>query len=951
MWILFFQITIQHSCAQIKTTGLPFIKNYSSEDYNATTENWCVEQDDRGVMYFANGNGILEFDGARWDIIPTIMKSEVRCLAKDGNGRIYVGSHVDLGYITSNDYGVPEFYSLMDRVRSVDRNFNNINQIHITDHGVFFVSEKSILIYKNFTIKRVVKAQSRFQYSNFINHKFYTLDEGRGIVTFKNNKLIDVPNGTQFANDQLHLILRYDHDQLLFVFRDHGFMLYDGHTFKPYHVELEEQIIDSNPSCGINYGIDNIIIGTTHNGIYVLNKSGRLFQHINLDKGLNSNRVFDVFADKDKNIWLALENGITNLELNSPFTLFNQHTGLGGAGLSSTFFENHLYLGTSQGMFYSEWQEDTVSKFSETSFTKIQGINDPVYYIDKVQDQLLMGTQNGTYLYSPHSQKVQRISDHRGGLKFIELESKPGYILQGYYEGILVFKKSKNGHIEYLYEVDEFDERCEYIEEDIDGSIWVSQDNKGLWRLELDEHLRRVKSKRKYIATDGLPFDIRNKVFKVHGEVVFATEKGIYKYNRTKNEFYPDTIINEYIGDLYINRLFQDNKANIWFEAARKSEQNGSLVFEVGMLKRLNLNKYKLTHSELLKFKGKNLDYVASVDAQHVILGMEDGFIHYDLNFEKNYKAKFQTMIRKVECTSLTKDSIIFGGLFTDLYRLTTIKQPYRQRDFSEKSQQLSDLNLKIKELSQRADSASKNGRYEQYMNIQEELNSLEVYEKKMNEVWATEYLVFPANMNALRFDFASNFLESSNKTEYQYFLQNITDYENGDQTWSSWSNKDFKEYTNLKSGKYVFRVRSKNVYGNISDEAKYRFSIREPWHESTWFNSIQIAFLMLLMITSFYFNRSRKLYKISAVLTLLVIISIFEFVTERLEIELSSYSGGVFFFTLIMNIILAMSLLPLEHFLKKRLRKSHMKYEMEHHDDIQRKIARKKKKRKPDSK
>ncbi len=921
--------------AQIKTTGLPFIKNYSSEDYNATTENWCVEQDNRGIMYFANGNGILEFDGAHWTIIPTVLKSEVRCLAKDGNGRIYVGSHVDLGYIESEERGIPQFHSLMNHIRRIDRDFNHINKIHITEQGVFFVSERAIFIYKNYTIKRVIKARNRYQYSGFINHKFYTLDEGEGIVTYKNNKLINAPGGRQFKDDQLHLILRFDHNRLLFVFRDHGFMLYDGKEFTKYNVELENFVLESHPSCGINYGLDDIIIGTTHNGIFILNKSGKLQQHINLDKGLNSNRVFDVFEDKDRNVWLALENGISKLDVHSPFTLFNQHTGIGGAGLSSTFLQNKLYLGTSQGLFFSEWTADSSSSFSETSFTKIDGINDPVFYMGKYRDNILMGTQNGTYLYSPESNDVKQLSDYRGGLKFIELESKPGYLLQGYYDGILVFRQVGKDQVEFLYKVDGFDERCEYIEEDQNGHIWVSQDNKGLWKLELDAKLRRVKEQRKYIATDGLPFDIRNKVFKIHGEIVFATEKGIYKYRSDSNRFYPDTIINKYIGDLYINRLFQDKKANIWYEAARKSPINESLVFELGMLKRITANKYQLTHRELLKFKGKNLDYVASVDAQHVILGMENGFIHYDLDFQKNYEARFDALIRKVECTSGQKDSLIFGGLFTDLYGAATIKQPYRQRHFNEKAKTLADLNRKINELKKIADSASKAENYDRYVLIQEELNVLERLEQSMNEVWASEYLKFHSSMNSFRFVFAANFYENSNKTQYQYWLKNLDNERNGDLSWSPWSNKDFKEYTNLKKGTYEFHVRAKNVYGNISEPVIYRFAINEPWHESTWFNSIQIAFLMLLMIASFYLNRSRKLYKVSSVLTLLVIISIFEFITERLEIELSSYSGGVFFFTILMNVILAMSLLPLEHMLRKRLRRSHQRYEREHHDEI----------------
>ena len=50
--------------AQIKNIGLPFNKNYDKQTYNAGTQNWDITQDDRGFMFFANNDGILEFDGS-----------------------------------------------------------------------------------------------------------------------------------------------------------------------------------------------------------------------------------------------------------------------------------------------------------------------------------------------------------------------------------------------------------------------------------------------------------------------------------------------------------------------------------------------------------------------------------------------------------------------------------------------------------------------------------------------------------------------------------------------------------------------------------------------------------------------------------------------------------------------------------------------------------------------
>ena len=57
--------------AQVQDLGAPIITNYEPEQFKAHIQNWVAVQDHRGVMYFGNSSGILEFDGQRWQLIPT----------------------------------------------------------------------------------------------------------------------------------------------------------------------------------------------------------------------------------------------------------------------------------------------------------------------------------------------------------------------------------------------------------------------------------------------------------------------------------------------------------------------------------------------------------------------------------------------------------------------------------------------------------------------------------------------------------------------------------------------------------------------------------------------------------------------------------------------------------------------------------------------------------------
>jgi len=50
-------------CRGQNTIGIPDITNYTGEVYNAGTQNRQIVQDRNGVMYFANYEGLLSFDG------------------------------------------------------------------------------------------------------------------------------------------------------------------------------------------------------------------------------------------------------------------------------------------------------------------------------------------------------------------------------------------------------------------------------------------------------------------------------------------------------------------------------------------------------------------------------------------------------------------------------------------------------------------------------------------------------------------------------------------------------------------------------------------------------------------------------------------------------------------------------------------------------------------------
>lgn len=105
---------------------------------------------------------------------------------------------------------------------------------------------------------------------------------------------------------------------------------------------------------------------------------------------------------------------------------------------------------------------------------------------------------------------------------------------------------------------------------------------------------------------------------------------------------------------------------------------------------------------------------------------------------------------------------------------------------------------------------------------------------------------------NSLHFKFSAPFFDPQNRTTYKYWL------ENAEKTWSTYSSKNDKEYTNLREGTYTFHVQAKNILGQESAITSYSFVILPPWYRTNIAFAVYITLLLSVLIGVFYFSDKR---------------------------------------------------------------------------------------------
>jgi ligand-binding sensor domain-containing protein/DNA-binding CsgD family transcriptional regulator len=119
---------------------------------------------------------------------------------------------------------------------------------------------------------------------------------------------------------------------------------------------------------------------------------------------------------------------------------------------------------------------------------------------------------------------------------------------------------------------------------------------------------------------------------------------------------------------------------------------------------------------------------------------------------------------------------------------------------------------------------------------------------------------VFPFNKNSLQFSFSSGFYENAKEVKYKYFLQGF------DSDWSDWKSEQYKDYTNLHEGEYLFRVKAMNGYNAVSDEAIFKFVVLPPLHRTKmayflYLLVIVLLFLLFLKVKNIKAQREKDRY------------------------------------------------------------------------------------------
>ncbi len=379
--------------------GLPlFYQHFSPQDYHAFPQNWAVVQDRRGLIYVANQDGVLEYDGTSWRLIRTAANTSVRSLAVDPAGSVYVGATGEIGYLAPDSTGSPIFVSLQEALPPAERTFDQVWSTHALQHYVYFQTSASIFRWDGRQMQ-VWRSENGYHTSFAVNGRLYVREKGVGLLTADGDELRLVPGGERFLETRIFVMAPYDEQRILVGTREEGFLLFDGQTFTPFATEADAYLQQHRLYHGCALPGGYFALATLDDGgAVVIDREGRVARVLAAPLGLPDGWVNYVFADALGGLWLALNNkGLVRADVPSPMTRFTEATGLEGNVYAVREHNGSLYVATSTGVYRTSAGKGLHRGLNGIAgFDKVDGISSATDFL-RVDGTLLAASTEGLY--------------------------------------------------------------------------------------------------------------------------------------------------------------------------------------------------------------------------------------------------------------------------------------------------------------------------------------------------------------------------------------------------------------------------------------------------------------------------------------------------------------------------------------------------------------------------
>lgn len=871
--------------------------------------NYQIKSDSKGQLYIANRSGIIQYDGQSWHHIPT--PSAAISIDLNTQDQLYVGCVGDFGLLSIMDKKLQ--YQSLDTVANDDGLY--FQTLHL-DHSVYFVNEETIVRYD--VLNSSVSRTKLVDYDDFFT-KLFVVEEkilvqtDKELYEYVDDELVSFAWSESNSHEFIFFEKHPAEDVYLAGTTDNNIYIYEKGTFTLSKVSDLLQENESFVDNGIWVDDNNFALSTLENGAILYDyRQDRTIEVINREKGLPDNEVHAIGVDREHGLWISHEFGLSRMELGIPFKTFSNFQGLHGHLYEAFFYDNSLYVATSEGVYHLTKEERYKNvpyyEVVQKKVVKRVAAEDTEEDSSEVEEDTEMEEEEPQRKLSKREQRIARRKarkEKKNAERNEEEEAeshknKPSQNIFKPVEEVTIVSRNV---------------RLRKMRKELVGEEWVFKHVDGIHSK--TERFFIYQGELYAAGTSGV-FQIRadSAEMVIHEPIRFVTPEKKHDrlivgnmYNEVKiyykegDEWVETENLNLH-GDL-VKTAFNDENGRTWFATPTALIEFDDITvdhFDYKIFKYRNqfIDNPKLTflNDQLYLINSEGYFYLDSAKLKVVPdeelmrqlgkpvkhLQQRDGEV-WVFNGKNWYKIDHRKNIELMD---------VFG-LFPDMSYVSVYNNRHwvidGANDLLEYHKSIDDsLFTKSRSFIRRAES-------------------------NKGDIFLDGVMVFEYDENTFYFELSKPDYRGILNTTYQYRLTGVED------DWSEWSSKPQITLSYLQPGTYRLDIRAQDAFGNIEQLESFNFEIEPPYWQTLWFYSLQILVMILLVVISGFMNRRarEKYIIITEGLTVLTLVLIIEFLQAIAGNYFNVESSPVM--DLGVNVLIAFCIFPLEQALKRYLK------------------------------
>jgi len=618
----------------IYTQSFPPIQSYTPQEYSAANQNWKISETSKNEILFANSEALLLFNGTSWNKYSSPNGSIVRSV-KNIDDKIYIGSHSDFGFFQKSNNGVLIYTSLVEKLNLIIEEDEEFWNILLLDNWIIFQSiSRLIFIDKNNNDVKYLKLKGIINNSFSIDKQIY-IALNTGLFKLVNGQSELVIDSNQLPSQIVNIF--NSENGLLILTSKHGFYLEKSPGVL---IRVNSSLDSLNDGFSIFSAIQlqdsSYALGSVGQGLFLLDSDLKSLKKIDKSRGLANNTVLSLYEDIKNNIWLGLDNGITVINNDSPFSIYSDSDGVLGTIYATKLFNKILYVGTNQGLFFKKYNTDE-------PFRLIKETSGQVWSLIEIDNTLFCGHNNGTFIVLNGS--VKKISNTNGSWTFRKISDDSSDVLEGSYYGLKILSKVNEQWI-VKNNITGFDISSRFFEISNNGKIIVSHGYKGVYKLSVNSDFTNIID----YELDSIALKGGNtSLAKFDNNIYYNYDKGMLKYNSLSNDFSKDTLLSNLSSkDLLYGIIRNDFDGKLWLF----SENNIHYVYK----DLVSGNKKVSSIVSTNQLRRTVFENISKIDESNYVIGTNNGYITLDLDKYKLLPPKVN--ISKIESYELNQNPI-----------------------------------------------------------------------------------------------------------------------------------------------------------------------------------------------------------------------------------------------------------------------------------------------------